>query len=147
VEDIRLFGPSRVSHFDILLGTSSRTTYLLIPFSIERELALREEKSPGIRMLGSGGRVHKGFGSPQVDFSLRFMSTTVPIMSRKLPVSKNEDLVWDALERMVYDNSLVGRNSVGCPMLVIFIYFTFYSLTNIRIRLWINLSLELLFYE
>ncbi|KAJ3076700.1 Calpain-type cysteine protease dek1 [Podochytrium sp. JEL0797] len=45
VHDLRLFGQGRDSHFDLFLGERDKSKrYLLIPFSIERETAVRESK-------------------------------------------------------------------------------------------------------
>ena len=145
IEDLRLFGPCRVSHVELMLGEpgGSECRYIVIVFSIEREIALCEEsRQPIISTLadkkipnslfqfGAGGRnVLKGKGSPAVSFSLRFLSSN-PIMvcSRIIEDGVNIDsglgnvsrLLWEAVERALFDAALQESKTVGTPIKVLY---------------------------
>ncbi|KAI9328778.1 hypothetical protein BDR26DRAFT_40783 [Obelidium mucronatum] len=115
VQDMRLFGQGRDSHFDLFLGEREKTArYLLIPLSIERETALREVKvfKRGINRVGSGESGFKPMELKRLEFTVRIMSAN-PVggcFSRTaVNGEKGLDFVWDAVERALCDMSLVGR--------------------------------------
>ncbi|KAJ1566751.1 Calpain-type cysteine protease dek1, partial [Cladochytrium tenue] len=122
VEDIRMFGPTRTSHFDVVLGTKGGACrYLVIPFSVERQMATDEEKLWGsYESVGLAG-MKKGRGSPSVPFTLRMLSAHV-VQARELPSNASigvAELVWDALDHALSDESIIHRKGVvGSPVLV-----------------------------
>ncbi|KAJ3095756.1 Calpain-type cysteine protease dek1 [Phlyctochytrium planicorne] len=126
VEDIRFFGPCRASHFDIVL-TSGKTddptaTFVLIPFSVEREIAILEENAQGLEIIGAGGKVKKGIGSPEAPFSLRILSAHAVGLRQRNPAdiaNFSTDLVWDYIDMALCLAPIVNRNTPGSPRLVI----------------------------
>ncbi|KAI8852372.1 hypothetical protein BC829DRAFT_384962 [Chytridium lagenaria] len=120
VEDMRLFGPCRASHFDLVLSgdSLSGTSYLLIPFSVQRQLSLVEED---LDIIGAGGKVDKARNAIDAPFTLRLMSANaVSVRERdwddKVPISKDD--LWDNVERSFCDGGIVNRHSLGSPTLV-----------------------------
>ncbi|KAJ3220166.1 Calpain-type cysteine protease dek1 [Dinochytrium kinnereticum] len=126
IEDLRFFGPCRASHFDIVLDVDKQrgktsSSYLLIPFSVEREIALLEEDTYNLEMIGAGGRVRKGRNSPDAPFTLRLMSANaVAVREREWDHSceLSNDGLWDNVERALCESGIINRRAFGSPTLV-----------------------------
>jgi hypothetical protein len=128
LEDIRYYGPSKVSHVELVLGDSFTSSedgcrYLLCPISVERSVALAEEersssKKPnaGLLMVGAGGSVKKGKGSPECEFSMRIFSAN-PVLLRERDLAQ-QDVLWDAMERSLCESGIVGSKMAGSPIVV-----------------------------
>ncbi|KAJ3130145.1 Calpain-type cysteine protease dek1 [Physocladia obscura] len=116
VEDVRLFGHGRDSHFDLFLGDRGKTRrYLLIPFSIERETAKHEASKnvSGMTRVGSGEWGHlRNMELKRVEFTVRILSAnTVGVCKLDM---KEADFVWNAFDRGICDSGLITRkNSYG----------------------------------
>ncbi|KAJ3193868.1 Calpain-type cysteine protease dek1 [Irineochytrium annulatum] len=73
LEDIRLFGPGRASHFDVSLPADG-ATFFIVPFSLNRELFIREGAKKGLKVIGAGGGIAKP-EKREVEFVIRLMSS------------------------------------------------------------------------
>ncbi|KAJ3246563.1 Calpain-type cysteine protease dek1 [Chytriomyces hyalinus] len=119
IQDVRLFGQGRDSHFDLFLGEQrddgGTSRYLVVAFSVERETALQEARLQNGR--GGGGRLNRvGSGGRGPDGLLKRIEFTVRLLSANAVGSCERDFskeqlgfVWDAVERSICDMTLVGR--------------------------------------
>ena len=113
VEDLRLAGPARVSHFDVLLAPGQ---YLIVPCSLERQMAVEEQLLHGsFQSVGLAG-MKKGKGSSSVSYCIRLLSAHV-VQVRQVS-GMESDVVWDSIERAVCDAGLLKRKVVGSPAIV-----------------------------
>ncbi|KAJ3029360.1 UNVERIFIED_CONTAM: Calpain-type cysteine protease dek1 [Siphonaria sp. JEL0065] len=121
IQDLRLFGQGRDSHFDLFLGERDKVArYILVPLSIERETDIQEQKvfKRGMNRVGSGKSGYKQLDLKRLEFTIRIMSANPVGGCFQKCIGRDMDFVWDAVERAICDMSLVGRPLLnGSPTL------------------------------